>query len=136
MSRSLNKVMLIGNLARDPELKYTPNGTAVCTFTVATNRQWKDSSGNEQDQASFHRCVAWSKLAEICGQYLFKGKKVYIDGRIQNRSWETQEGEKKYMTEIVVNEMIMLGDNRGSGATAKDAEEALGAEDYPPEPEE
>jgi single-strand DNA-binding protein len=129
-------VILIGNLTRDPELKYTHSGTAVCSFTVATNRQWKDSSGNEQDQASFHRCVAWSKLAEICGQYLFKGKKVYIDGRIQNRSWETQQGEKKYMTEIVVNEMIMLGDNRSQGITPQDAENALGAEDYPPEPEE
>ncbi len=131
MSRSLNEVMLIGNLTKDPELKHTTNGTAVVNFTVATNRQWKDSSGNEKDEATFTRCVAWNKLAEICGQYLFKGKKVYICGRLSNRNWEDQQGVKHYMTEVVVDEMIMLG---GRSADSTTTEDVPGQDEYPPEP--
>ena len=108
MARSLNRVTLIGNLTKDPELKYTTSGTAVVNFTIATNRQWKRSDGNEQDEATFTRCVAWAKLAEIVGQYLFKGKKVYIAGRLANRNWEDNQGLKHYMTEVVVAHMIML----------------------------
>ena len=136
MARSLNKVMLIGNLTKDPELKYTPQGTAVANFTIATNRTWKDYGGNQQDEATFHRCVAWSKLAEICGQYLFKGKRIYIAGRLSNRSWDDKQGVKHYITEVVVDDMIMLDGNRGgNNSTVEAAEEVFGEGNYPPEPE-
>lgn len=118
MARSLNRATLIGNLTRDPELKYTPQGTAVCTFTVATNRQWKTESGEQKDDAEFHRIVAWDKLAEICGQMLTKGVRVFVEGRLQTRKWE-QEGQTKYTTEIVISDMLLL-DRKGDG----------GAEDY------
>jgi single-strand DNA-binding protein len=112
-SRSLNKVQLIGNLTRDPELRYTPQGTPVCTFGLATNRSWMPTEGKErQEEVEFHNIVAWSKLAELCGELLAKGRKVYIEGRLQTRSWETPEGEKKYKTEIVAEDMIIL-DSRG-----------------------
>lgn len=113
--RSLNKVMLIGNLVRDPEMRYTPSGTAVATFSVATNRDWVDANGQKQEDAEFVRCVAWSKLAEICSQILSKGRKVYVEGRLQTRKWQGQDGQDKYMTEVVVNEMIAL-DSKGAPA--------------------
>ena len=109
MARSLNKVILIGNLTRDPELKYTPQGTAVCTFGVATNRQWKTESGEQKDDAEFHRLVAWQALAEICSKMLKKGQQVYIEGRLQTRSWQAQDGTNRQQTEIVVSDMIILG---------------------------
>lgn len=112
MARGLNKVQLIGNVTRDPELKYTPSGSAVCTFSVATNRDWKDESGKKVDEVEYHRVVAWSKLAEICGQYLKKGSKVFVEGRIQSRKWQTKEGEERTTFEIVANEMMML-DSKG-----------------------
>lgn len=115
MARGLNKVLLIGNLTRDPELKYTPSGSAVCTFSIATNRQWKDESGGNKEEVEFHRIVAWSKLAEICGQYLKKGSKVYVEGRIQSRKWQTKEGEDRTTFEIVMSEMMML-DSKGSAS--------------------
>ena len=126
--------MLVGNLTKDPELKYTPQGTAVVNFTIATNRKWKDSSGKENDEATFTRCVAWSKLAEIIGQYLSKGKKVYVCGRLQNRNWEDKQGVKHYMTEVVVDDMIMLDGKRGDGATVQAAEEVISEDEHPPEP--
>jgi len=113
MARSLNKVQLIGNLTRDPELRYTGKGTAVATFTVATNRQWKTDSGDSRDDAEFHRCVAWDKLAEICSQLLGKGKKVFVEGRLQTRKWEDKEGQTRYTTEIVVSEMLLLDGSGG-----------------------
>lgn len=119
MSRSLNKVTLIGNLTHDPELRYTPQGTAVCTFSVATNRQWTTDSGEKKDDAEFHRAVAWNKLAEICGQYLSKGRKVYVEGRLQTRDWKTKEGDDRQTTEIVINEMIIL-DGRGGSSSSDD----------------
>jgi single-strand DNA-binding protein len=108
MSRSLNKATLIGNLTRDPELRYTPQGTAVCTFSVATNRQWKTESGELRDEAEFHRIVAWDKLAEICAQMLAKGKKVFVEGRIQTRKWTGQDGQQRTTTEIVISDMLLL----------------------------
>lgn len=109
-TRSLNKVMLIGNLTRDPELRYTPQGTAVCTFGVATNRQWTPSDGGErQEEAEFHRIVAWAKLAEICSQILYKGRKVYVEGRLQTRNWTGQDGQERQTTEVVIDSMIALG---------------------------
>ncbi len=104
----LNKVQIIGNITQDIELNQTPNGQNVCSFSVATNRSWTDASGVRQEQAEFHNIVMWGKLAEICGQYLQKGKKVYIEGRLQTRNWEAQDGSKRYRTEIVGENMIML----------------------------
>lgn len=112
-SRSLNKVILIGNLTRDPEMRYTPAGTAVCTFGLATNREWVDASGQKQEGAEFHNIVAWTKLAEICSQLLFKGRKAYVSGRIQTRSWTGQDGVERNKTEIVIDEMIALGEGKG-----------------------
>lgn len=107
-TRSLNRVTLIGNLTRDPELKYTPSGSAVCTFGMATNREWTDSSGQKQEGAEFHRIVAWGKLGEICSQLLQKGRKVFVEGRLQTRQWKTQDGSDKQVTEIVIEEMMAL----------------------------
>lgn len=122
MARSLNKVILIGNLTRDPEIRYTPSGTAVTTFTIATNRQWKTESGDAKEDAEFHRIVAWDKLAEICAQFLKKGRQVYVEGRLQTRKWQTKEGEDKYTTEVVISEMILLGraDEAVSQSSAQD----------------
>ncbi len=105
---ALNKAQIIGNLTREPELKQTNNGQPVCTFGVATNRYWTDSSGAKRDEAEYHNIVAWGKLAEICGQYLKKGTKVFIEGRLQTRNWEDDAGTKHYRTEIVANDMIIL----------------------------
>lgn len=111
MPKSLNRVQLIGNLTRDPELRYTPSGTAVCTFSIATNRSWTLDSGEKKDETEFHRVVAWNKLAEICSQFLTKGRKVYVEGRLTTRSWTSQDGQQKSVTEIVISDMILL-DNR------------------------
>lgn len=108
MSMSLNKVMLIGHLTSDPELRYTPQGTAVATFSVATNRSWNDNAGQRQESAEFTRCVAWTKLAEICQQMLSKGKRVYVEGRLQTREWEGKDGVKRKSTEVVLDNMIAL----------------------------
>ena len=105
---NLNKAMIIGNLTRDPELRTTTNGLSVTSFGVATNFVWTDSNGQRQERAEFHNIVAWRKLAEICSQYLHKGSKVYIEGRLQTRSWDDQTGNKRYMTEIIADNMIML----------------------------
>ena len=131
MARSVNKVILLGNLTRDPELKYTPQGHAVCTFGVATNREWV-SNGEKQEAADFHNIVAWNKLAELCSQLLSKGAKVFVEGRIQTRSWEGEDKVKKYRTEIVIDEMIVLtgkGGTTGAGAGAGEgSQEVAGAE--------
>lgn len=115
MARSLNKVVLIGNLTRDPELRYTPQGTAVCTFGLATNRQWVTEAGEKKEDAEFHRLVAWNKLAEICSQLLSKGRKVYVEGRLQTRSWTGQDGNQRTSTEIVISDMILLDSRREVG---------------------
>jgi len=112
MANGLNKVMLIGNLGKDPEVKYTPNGTAVASFSLATAESWvKD--GKKETRTEWHKIVVWGKLAEICGEYLTKGKQVYLEGRIQTREWEDKEGIKRYTTEIVASQMIMLGSKGG-----------------------
>ncbi len=105
---SLNKVQLIGNLTRDPEVRQIPSGQMVCTVGVATNRQWKGQDGQKQDATEFHNLVCWGKLAEIAGQYLKKGTKVYFEGRLQTRSWDDDNGKKNYKTEIVAENMIIL----------------------------
>jgi len=128
-SRSLNKVMLIGNLTRDPEMRYTPSGAAVCSFGLATNRSWQGADGGERrEETEFHRIVAWNKLAELCAQLLSKGRKVYIEGRLQTRSWESPEGEKRQATEIVAEDMVLL-DSRRDGAGAAETNEDMKGEE-------
>jgi len=135
-SRSLNKVMLIGNLTRDPELRYTPSGTAVCSFRVATNRSWTPADGSERkEEAEFHRIVAWSKLAELCSQLLTKGRKVYVEGRLQTRSWEPAAGEKRYTTEVVAEDMVILDSRRVAEEKESEEKEEV-AEESATEPEE
>ena len=114
MARSLNKVELIGNLTRDPELRYTPAGTAVCTFGLATNRYWTTDAGEKKEDAEFHRIVAWNKLAELCAQLLAKGRKVYVEGRLQTRRWTGQDEVERTTTEIVINDMIILDSRMGA----------------------
>ncbi len=116
MSKSLNKAQLIGNLGKDPELKYTSAGVAVATFSIATSDSWKDQEGNTQERTEWHNIVAWRKLAEICGEWLKKGKRVYIEGRIQTRSYE-KDGVKRYITEIVADQLIMLDGGGGQRPT-------------------
>jgi single-strand DNA-binding protein len=143
MSRSLNKVELIGNLTRDPELRYTPQGTAVCTFGLATNRQWTTDAGEKKEEVEFHRIVAWSKLAELCSQLLSKGRKVYVEGRLQTRKWTGQDGVERITTEIVISDMIIL-DSKGAPVERQEfdipedldqavptAEEAISPKDQP-----
>ena len=110
--RSLNKVQLIGNLTRDPELRYTPQGTAVCTFGMATNRQWTTEAGEKKEEAEFHRIVSWNKLAEICSQLLFKGRRTFVEGRLQTRQWTGKDGTPRQTTEIVISDMIILDTKR------------------------
>lgn len=106
----VNKVILIGRLGRDPEIRYTPDGTAIANFSIATSEEWKDKgSGEKKERTEWHRIVAYRKLAEICGEYLSKGKQVYIEGRIQTREWEDKDKNKRYTTEIVASQMQMLG---------------------------
>lgn len=115
-ARSLNKVLLIGNLTRDPNLRYTPNNTAVCSFGLATNRSWTPADGGEkQESVEYHNIVAWSKLAEICGQLLHKGDKIYVEGRLQTRDWRTEEGQERRTTEIIIENMILLRSSGGQG---------------------
>ena len=116
MAKSLNKVMLIGNLGKDPEVKYTPSGTPVAKLTLATNERYKDKDGQWQDRTEWHNIVLWQRLAEIAGEYLKKGSKVYIEGKLQTRSWEDkQTNQKRYMTEVVASDLVLLG-GRGEGA--------------------
>jgi len=119
-SRSLNRVQLIGNLTRDVELRYTPSGTAVATIGLATNRSWTDGTGQKQEETEFHRLVAWAKLAELCSQLLFKGRKIYVEGRLQTRKWQGQDGQERYTTEIVINDMIILDSRRRDGSESED----------------
>lgn len=113
--RSVNKVILVGNLTRDPEVRSTPNGQSVTTFGIATNRDWVTRDGQRHTSSEYHEIVAWSRLAEICGQYLKKGKLVYIEGYLKTRSWDTPEGVKKFKTEVVIQDMIMLEKRQQNG---------------------
>lgn len=123
MARSLNRVQLIGNLTRDPELRYTPSGTAVCSFSIATNRNWTTDTGEKKDEVEFHRIVAWNKLAELCSQFLVKGRKVFVEGRLATRSWTAQDGTQKQTTEIVISDMILLDSKRPEGAESSNLHE-------------
>lgn len=126
-ARSLNKVMLIGNLTRDPNLRFTPNGTAVCSFGLATNRTILASDGSKDERVDFHNIVAWGKLAEICGQLLHKGDKTYVEGRLQTRDWKTAEGAERRITEVVIDQMMLLYSPGGR------AQSESYSDDYAPE---
>jgi single-strand DNA-binding protein len=121
---SVNKVILVGRLGKDPELRYTPQGTAVATFSLATDERYKDRDGNQQQKTQWHNIVTWRGLAEICGKYLHKGKQIYIEGKIQTRSYDDRDGNQRYITEIVADQMQMLGsrddDHRDSAAPPED----------------
>jgi single-strand DNA-binding protein len=116
MARGINKVILIGNLGADPEMKYTAGGTAICKFRIATTEVFKDRDGNQQERTEWHRVVAWAKLAEICGQYLSKGKQVYVEGSLRTSSWDDQDGNKRYTTEINARDVQFLGGGTGGGS--------------------
>lgn len=119
MARGVNKVILIGNLGQDPELRYTGSGTAVCNMRLATNESYKDSNGEWVDRTEWHNVVTWARLAEICGEYLKKGSMIYIEGSLQTRSWEDRDGNTRYTTEVKAQEMQML-DSKGSGGGSSD----------------
>lgn len=123
MASGLNKAILIGNLGRDPEVRYTPSGVAVANFSIATSETWTNKEGEKETRTEWHRIVAFGRLGEICGEYLSKGRQVYIEGRIQTRDWEDREGIKRYTTEIVANQMLMLG--------ARDQAESARSDDAP-----
>lgn len=137
-SRSLNKVQLIGNLTRDPELRYTPTGAAVCTLGLATNRTWTTESGEKKEETEFHRVVAWNKLAELCSQLLAKGRKIYVEGRLRTNAWQAQDGTQRSTTEVVIEDMIILdsrkpvtaegtGDDAGTSAPVPSQQQATQA---------
>lgn len=139
MARSLNKAQLIGNLTRDPELRYTPQGTAVCTFGLATNRQWTTESGEKKEDAEFHRIVSWNKLAELCAQLLNKGRKVFVEGRLQTRTWTGKDEMQRTTTEIVISDMIILDSKRTTQAPVGDLNipsEEIESMDVEPAPKE
>src|ERR1043166_3623185 len=116
----VNKVILVGNLGKDPEVRYTPSGQAVANFTVATNEAWTDKAGQKQERTEWHRVVVWGKAAENCGEYLSKGRQVYVEGRLQTREWTNKEGAKQYTTEVVANQVLFLqGGDRGSRGGSK-----------------
>jgi single-strand DNA-binding protein len=139
MAGSVNKVILIGRLGKDPELKYTPSGAPVVNFSLATDESFKDRSGEQQNRTEWHRIVAWGKLAEICGEYLTKGKQVYIEGSIRSRQWEDQSGNKRTAYEIVARQMTMLGSRAESERAATERtpsdRPAAAPPEAPPEPE-
>lgn len=122
MSRGLNKVMIIGHLGRDPEMRYTPSGRPVTTFSVAVSRSWNTADGERHTETEWFNVVAWGNLAEICKQYLNKGQQVFIEGRLQTRRWDDKEGQKRTSVEVVANEMMMLGERRDSSNQSQDSE--------------
>ncbi len=132
MSRGLNKVMVIGHLGRDPEMRYTPSGRPVTSFSVVTTRAWTSAEGERHEESEWFNVVAWGNLAEICNQYLAKGQQVYVEGRLQTRGWEDEQGKKHFRTELVASEMIVLGERRNniSAPTASEVSDESG-EDIP-----
>ena len=130
----VNKVILVGNLGKDPEVRYTPGGQAVANFTIATNENWTDKQGQKQERTEWHRIVVWGKAAELCGEYLSKGRQVYIEGRLQTREWTNKEGVKQYTTEVVANPVggvvFLSGGDRGQGRGASRGGGAAPADDF------
>jgi len=134
MAKSVNTATILGNLTRDPQLRYTPAGHAVCSFGVATNRTWKTADGEKREEVEFHTVVAWNKLAEICSQYLTKGQKVYIQGRLQTRTWEGKDENRRSRTEIVADDMVMLQRPGGASAPGRAPAAASSPPPAPPKP--
>lgn len=134
MARGINKVILVGNLGQDPELRYTGSGTAVCNMRLATNESYKDASGQLVEKTEWHSVVAWSRLAEICGEYLKKGSMVYFEGSLQTRSWDDKDGNTRYTTEVKAREMMML-DSKGGGGGGGDYDQRSGGDDYDQRPQ-
>ena len=137
MAGSVNKAIIVGNLGRDPEVRYTPGGQAVANFTVATNETWNDKSGQKQERTEWHRIVVWGRLAELCGEYLSKGRTVYVEGRLQTREWTNKEGAKQYTTEIVAQTVQFLdkgGAGGGQGGGSRGGRPSGGDEFGPPPP--
>jgi len=129
----VNKVIIIGRLGGDPEVKTIAGGNTVARLNVATSENWKDKEGQKQERTEWHRVVVWGKLAELCGRYLTKGRQVYLEGRLQTRSWEDQQGQKRYTTEVVANTVQFLGSNQGTERT-QSQDSDFGAQDFGPEP--
>ncbi|MCY1003956.1 single-stranded DNA-binding protein [Myxococcus sp. MISCRS1] len=123
MAGGVNKVMLIGNLGGDPEVRFTPNGQAVANFRIATSESWTDKEGKKQERTEWHRIVVWGKLAELCGEYLKKGRQVWVEGRLQTREWTDKENRKNYTTEVVVTEMTFLGKKIGTQQPGRTTEQ-------------
>lgn len=131
-SSGVNKVILIGNLGKDPEVRYTPGGQAVANFSIACSESWKDKAGQKQERTEWVRIVVWGKTAELCGEYLSKGRQVYLEGKLQTREWNNKEGVKQYTTEVVANQVVFLsGGERGPG---KGAARSGGGDDFGPPP--
>ena len=127
---SVNKVMLIGRLGTQPEVRFTPSGAAVANFTLATNESWNDKNGQKQEKTEWHRIVVWGKLAQLCGEYLSKGRQVFVEGKLQTRQWQDKEGQTKYTTEIIATTVQFLGSNQERGSYASDS--SRGASDEAP----
>jgi single-strand DNA-binding protein len=127
MAGGINKVMLIGNLGADPEVRFTPGGQAVANFRMATNESWTDKAGAKQDRTEWHRIVVWGKLAELCGEYLKKGRQAYVEGKLQTREWNDKEGKKNYTTEIVAQSVQFLGGGSGAPGGAGRRDDSSGA---------
>lgn len=135
MGKGLNKAQLIGNVGKDAEVRYTGSGKAVASFSIATSESWRDKSGEQHEKTEWHNIVVWDKLAEICGEWVKKGKRVYIEGKIQNRSYDDKDGNKKYVSEIVASEMILLSDNqRGESSESRTEYRAPQASAAAPKP--
>ena len=133
MSGGVNKVILIGNLGADPECRQTGNGTAVANFRIATSETWKDKEGEKQERTEWHRIVAWGKLGELCGEYLSKGRQVFVEGKLQTRQWDDRDGNKRYTTEITAKEVTFLGGRgEGSGEGGGSSSSGSSGSDYPP----
>ena len=128
---SVNKVILVGRLGQNPEVRYTPSGAAVANFSVATNESWTDKSGQKQERTEWHRVVVWGKLAELCNQYLAKGRQVYLEGRLQTRQWQDKDGQTKYTTEVQAQTVQFLGGNAGAGADQGASHSAMGGGSRP-----
>lgn len=136
MAGGVNRVILIGNLGNDPEVRFTPSGQAVANFRIATNESWTDKSGTKQERTEWHRIVVWGKIGELCGQYLKKGRQCFVEGRMQTREWTDKEGKKNYTTEVVAQNVQFLGGGRGEGAEGAGPRSggARGGEDFAPPP--
>jgi single-strand DNA-binding protein len=128
----VNKVILVGNLGADPDMRYTPSGQGVCEMRLATGESWNDKNGQRQERTEWHRIVVWGKKAEVCSKYLSKGRQVYVEGRLRTRSWEDKDGNKRYMTEVVANDVQFLGSGGGGGGGGNGGRTAGPGMDEPP----